>query len=88
MSGPWVRVDEVLWRRTLDGMVARTPGGETLTLSSAAAALLELLERPRTAAELAAELAGATGTPVAAVHPDVDALLRDLAGHHVVREAG
>lgn len=73
----WSRVESVLWRRTLGGVVVLpTAGeGEPVALHGPAAGIWELLADPMTATDLVATLAATYGVDESQVATDVDAAL-------------
>jgi hypothetical protein len=73
----WRRVESVLWRRTVDGVVVLpTAGeGEPVALHGPAAGIWELLAQPMTATDLVATLAATYGVADAQVAADIGGAL-------------
>ena len=67
-------------------LVVHTEGFTVTTLNGAGGRCWELLERPRTAAELAEAVAAGCGMPPEEAVPDVDVFLRELAACGLIRD--
>jgi hypothetical protein len=75
----WRRRPGVLWRRSLDAVIfLGEGGGDPKTLGGGGPELWELLDEPRSVAELAELLAAGFGADPVAVAADVRATLVEL----------
>jgi hypothetical protein len=77
MAVPWARAEQVLWRRTLRGVVVLPTLGATepVALRGPAAGIWELLAEPMTAADLVAAMAATYGVHEEQVANDVGGAL-------------
>jgi hypothetical protein len=84
----FVRADEVLWRDGGDILVLARVDGYAVTLTGPGGAVWEVLERPRTMDETAAELAEAFDADVDVVRGDLEPVLDRLVDEGFVRTVG
>ena len=87
MTRRWHRRDDVLWRRTLEGIVVARPerdGPDPVTIGGGGVAVWECLDRPRSTAELVDALVATFTADRDTVERDVEVLLTDLERHGYV----
>lgn len=86
MTHRWVRSEGVLWRSTLERVVAMPPQeSEPLALDGTAAAIWHLLARPRALDDLVANLAALYEHDPSALAADLHPFLEDLEERGMVR---
>jgi hypothetical protein len=80
------RGEAVLWRRTPDGLVLLPiPRRQVVSVTGAGSLLWDLLEEPRTVAQLSVLLADTFDADPETIANDVAPVLRDLESHRVLR---
>jgi hypothetical protein len=85
----FIRSADALWRNLPDGVLLLSPALEQpIAIIGSTAGVWSLLEHPRTLDGLALELAGRHGIDAAEVRGDVEATLRELHSHSLVKPVG
>jgi hypothetical protein len=80
MPGDLMRAPEVLWRRTLRGVLLRPPRGAAVMIDGSGGLVWDALASPTSVEDLVDRLAAATGGDRSVIAADVRPLLDRLRG--------